>query len=105
MEKIQAFSFLFVESVGAVRARLFSLKHREHITRVHDKETNDRKKKRSFPLCDVTAEAEMFLDLEKNNCDHLGCFVLFCFGLHLFSPELYVTKLNILIKTVCYLSS
>lgn len=44
-------------------------------------------------LCDVTAKAEMFLDFVT---------VQFVFGL--FPPELYITKLNILIKTVCYLS-
>lgn len=48
--------------------------------------------KLSFLLCDVTAKAEMFLDFKKKkNCDHLVLFSLF-------SPELYVTKLNILIK-------
>lgn len=77
----------------------FSLaeKQRQHITGTMTKKPMMKTKKKSFLWCDVTATAEMFLDLKKI-CEDLFCLFWITFVSP--RPQLYVTKLNILIKRV-----
>lgn len=61
---MEGYFFVFVDEVGAVRACSFSPTMRTYHSGPWQRKPMI--EKLSFLLCDVTAEAEMFLDFKKN---------------------------------------